>query len=72
MADGIEGSAATPEELQASALRPRAVQAGTERVEEHSLPDQVAMSKHLAQQSAGKAGNNPVQFPRFRMTHGRP
>ena len=50
---------------------PRKVAAGSESVEEHSLPDQIAFQRYLNSQ---KAGTDPESLPirTFRQTHGRP
>lgn len=50
---------------------PRKVSAGSESVEEHSLPDQIAFQRYLNSQ---KAATDPESLPirTFRQTHGRP
>lgn len=50
---------------------PRKVSAGSESVEEHSLPDQIAFQRYLkSQQAAGESESLPIRT--FRQTHGRP
>lgn len=66
-----EESVGEPATLDDIAGAPRIVQAGTERIEEHSLKDQIEYQKYKASQLAGASGAAlPVR--QWRQTHGRP
>lgn len=58
--------------LAGAAARPRVVQAGTERIEEHSLKDQIEFDRYQKQQQAQAATPGAIPVLRWRQTHGRP
>lgn len=68
----IEVVAATGATLEAMAQRPRVVQAGTERIEEHSLRDQIEFDKYQTQKKAQAAQPGTLPVLRWQQTHGRP
>lgn len=58
MADDTDTTAALTEAMSA----PKSAKADGQEVQQHSLPDQIAMDKHLAAKRMAKAGGLGVKF----------